>query len=206
MLVVIVKHTQTQVGSGGITKFGTGNDSRIKARQHKAVIGDDKPFEPQFLVDLQIPKKIIFGANHFASKLPDSGVWLVWDKKHEDSATNDFSDVELMWTNFEGKTSKIYRYIWSGLTRAGNRETELQSRIHPTQKPVGLLSHILERYSNEDDIVLDPYLGSGSTLIAAEQTKRICYGIEIDPYYCDQIITRWENITKQKAKKLEKVL
>ncbi len=69
------------------------------------------------------------------------------------------------------------------------------TRIHPTQKPVGLLAAILDDFSSKGDIVADFYLGSGSTLIACEKTGRICYGMEIDPEYVDMIITRWCNYT-----------
>jgi DNA modification methylase len=108
-----------------------------------------------------------------------------------------------MWTNiFKRKSAKIYRHLWSGLLRAGDRKLELKDRVHPTQKPVGLLSEIIKDYTEKNHIVLDPYLGSGSTLIACEQTDRICYGMELDPAYIDVIIERWENYTGKKAKKL----
>lgn len=73
---------------------------------------------------------------------------------------------------------------------------------HPTQKPTELCKRALKNSSRENDIVLDCYLGSGSTLIACEQTGRICYGMELDPRYIDVIIQRWENYTGKKAKKL----
>ena len=66
-----------------------------------------------------------------------------------------------------------------------------------------MLAEIIKDYSKEDDVVLDTYLGSGSTLIACEITNRICYGMEIDPAYIDAIILRWENFTGQKAVKIK---
>ena len=177
--------------------------SLAKARKYKSIISDDKPFEPNFL--LQYGKtQIIFGANHFANKLPNNSHWLVWDKKIEGGLDhNNFSDVELMWTNVNKKSALIYRHLWSGLLRTGDRKTELKERVHPTQKPVGLLSDIIKDYSDDENIILDCYLGSGSTLIACEQTNRICYGMELDPGYVDVIITRWENYTGLHAKKLD---
>jgi len=77
-----------------------------------------------------------------------------------------------------------------------------QKRVHPTQKPVKLFQWILDNWSNPKDVVLDPFLGSGSTLIACEQTGRTCYGMEIDPGYVDVIIERFENFTVQKAMKM----
>ena len=73
------------------------------------------------------------------------------------------------------------------------------STAHPTMKPIGLISNEILISSNKDGIVVDPFLGSGSTLIAAEQTGRICYGFEMEPKYCDIILQRWENLTGQKA-------
>jgi site-specific DNA-methyltransferase (adenine-specific) len=95
------------------------------------------------------------------------------------------------WAEKQGKKT-----IWS-------MSKELKDNyVHPTQKPVELISHALFNSSKADDIVLDSFLGSGSTLIACEKTNRICYGIEIDPHYCDVIIKRWENYTGQKAEKV----
>ena len=78
-----------------------------------------------------------------------------------------------------------------------------KNEFHPTQKPVELVTRALVNSSKEDDIVLDLFLGSGSTLIAAEKTGRICYGMEIEPKYTDVIIQRWENYTEKKAVKIQ---
>jgi len=187
---------------GFTSNHESGKHSLAKARKYRKIIADDKPFNPKYLLTLA-KTIIIFGANHFASKLPDNSHWLVWDKKAEKGADrNSFSDVELMWTNVKRKNAMIYRYLWSGLLREGDRKSELKERVHPTQKPVGLLAEIIKDYSKETHTVLDCYLGSGSTLIACEKTNRICYGMEIDPAYIDVIITRWENYTNKKAVKL----
>jgi len=73
---------------------------------------------------------------------------------------------------------------------------------HPTMKPVALCQEAIINSSKENNIVLDLFLGSGSTLIAAEKTGRICYGCEIDPKYIDVIIKRWEDYTNKKAEKV----
>jgi len=186
-------HTKPSSEFGGNT---------IHRRKYKSIVGDDIPFEPRYLLD-KARIIIMFGANHFANKLPNNSHWLVWDKKadvgHDD---NTFSDVEILWTNVKKKSAKIYRHLWSGLLRAGPRNEELKERVHPTQKPVGLLSHIVMDYSDENDIVLDPYAGSGSIIISCEITKRTCYAMELDSAYIDVIIQRWENFTGKKAKLL----
>ena len=174
----------------------------VQAKRYKPILNDDKPYDPTILLELNVDS-IIWGANNFASKLPDSPKWLVWYKKPMDNANNDnFSDVELAWTNIKGKMCKMYHYLWSGLLREGNRKMELKERVHPTQKPVGLLINILNDYSDINNNILDLYGGSGSTLIACEETNRNCYMMELDPYYCQVIINRWEEFTGKKAEKI----
>jgi site-specific DNA-methyltransferase (adenine-specific) len=92
--------------------------------------------------------------------------------------------------------------MWSGMRRAGDRDSEGVKRVHPTQKPVGMLSMILQDFSEKNDIVLDCFGGSGSTLIACEQLERRCYMIELDPHYCDVIVARWEKFTGKQAVKM----
>jgi site-specific DNA-methyltransferase (adenine-specific) len=74
-----------------------------------------------------------------------------------------------------------------------------KSKLHPTMKPVGLVEYLMKNSSKQEDIILDPFLGSGTTLIACEKQSRICYGMELDPKYCDVIVKRWENFTGKKA-------
>ena len=77
----------------------------------------------------------------------------------------------------------------------------LNSKLHPTMKPIDLCTYGIKNSSKVSSKVLDLFLGSGSTLIACEKTNRKCYGMEIDPHYCDVIVERWENFTGKKAKK-----
>ena len=74
--------------------------------------------------------------------------------------------------------------------------------MHPTVKPVELCKKGVITNSKKNEIVLDGFLGSGSTLIACEKTKRICYGMEIDPYYCDVIIQRYKDYTDKEVEKI----
>jgi len=78
-----------------------------------------------------------------------------------------------------------------------------KSKLHPTMKPVGLIEYLIKNSSKQEDIILDPFLGSGTSLMACEKQGRICYGIELDPKYCDVIIKRWENFTGKKAERIE---
>ena len=79
-----------------------------------------------------------------------------------------------------------------------------KSKEHPTIKPVDIIEYLIKNSSKQEDIILDTFLGSGSTLIACEKTNRSCYGLELDPKYCDVIIKRWEDYTGQTAKLLNK--
>lgn len=151
---------------------------------------DDKPFEPSHLLKLG-KNQIIFSGNYFAKKLPGHSCWLIWDKR-EEIPSNNFADCEILWTSFDSP-ARIYRHLWSGFLRKGSRKDELLKRVHPTQKPVRLCFKVLKDYSKENEKIIDPYIGSGTTLIACEKLKRICYGMEIDPKYCDVIITRFSN-------------
>ena len=173
----------------------------VEPRLYKPVIGDDKPFNPQHLLDLNVPS-IIFGANNFAHELPNNHRWLVWFKKQSlQFKRNNFSDVELCWTNLKGKSCLMYHHSWSGMVREGDRKTELAERVHPTQKPVGLLEQIILEFTNENDVVLDLYGGSGSTLIACEKTNRKCLMMELSKDYIEIIEKRyWDFIGKGQTK------
>ena len=146
---------------------------------------------------------IVFGGNYFAHALPKSTHWIIWDKRGAEmkggSANGDQSDCEIAWSNLKKKNVKIYKHVWAGWFREGNKKDELKTKAHPSQKPVGLFEKIFGDY--KFDMFFDGFLGSGSTLIAAEKTKRKCYGMELDPKYCDVIIKRWEDFTGKKATK-----
>jgi len=115
--------------------------------------------------------------------------------------TGNFSEAEMGWTSFSKGGVKVFRHLWNGLSRKGNRKDELKSRVHPTQKPVALFTDIFKKFT-DFKIIYDGFLGSGSTLIACQKIDRICYGMELDPHYVDVIIKRWEDFTGQKAEKI----
>ena len=79
----------------------------------------------------------------------------------------------------------------------GSDETKFD---HPTQKPVELMRRPILNHLRRGELVYDPFLGSGTTLAAAELTQRVCYGIELDPKYCDVIVQRWQELAGKKAK------
>ena len=77
-----------------------------------------------------------------------------------------------------------------------------RSKLHPTTKPIGLVRRLVLNSTQIGEVAFDGFLGSGTTLLACEQTKRRCYGIELDPEYCQTIIKRWEKMTGKKAKRI----
>jgi len=135
-------------------------------------------------------------------KLMDVKNVIVWDKRVHGLGSDYKSTYELCIVGKKGKPKINNRYgldyqdIWRLQREMGRNE------MHATVKPVELLEKPIKHASKEDDIILDLFLGSGSTLIAAEKTNRICYGMELDPKYIDVIIQRWEDYTGNKAVKL----
>ena len=129
-------------------------------------------------------KAIIFGGNYFTDLLPMNGHWIVWDKIGEMKFQNPFSDCELAWTNFDKKSVKKYVCIQQGFV------AKEKTRFHPTQKTVMLFANIIGDYSNIVDTILDPFMGSGTTLVAAKQLGRKAIGIEIEEKYCQIAIKR----------------
>ena len=189
------------IGGEGKTHFNHVEGEVVKVSDYIPVKGDDTTETAKKAVEIaqQITKnQIIFGGNYFTDFLYPSSCWCVWDKEN----TGNFADVEMAWTSFN-KGAKLYRWLWNGLSRKGDRKTEGKTRVHPTQKPAGLFGEILKDFSEENDSVLDLFGGSGSTLIACEQLDRTCYMMEYEPHYIDVIIKRWEEFTGRKAELIE---
>jgi len=162
-------------------------------KTHKAVIGDDQPFNFQPFAWIDCKEQIWFGANYYAKTLPDEGSWLVWDKRVEEKFDKMFgSGFEIAWSKTPHK-QKIYRH---NNTLFGG-DSEARGKEHPTQKPTKLLVEMMDDMVKDSKSVLDLFLGSGSTLIACEQTDRTCYGLELDPHYVDVICKRWQTLTGQ---------
>ena len=183
---------------GGDKPFGSvGGNNIVKANKYMAIKGDETTDTARLnfeIVKELSENQIIFGGNYFTDILPPKACWCIWDKEN----TGNFADVEMAWTSFD-KGAKLYRWLWNGLCRKGERAVEGKSRVHPTQKPVGLIAEILKDFTKEDDTILDCFGGSGSTLIACEQIDRTCYMIEYEAHYVDVIIKRWETLTGEKA-------
>ena len=174
-------------------------------RDYSKIIGDNEDFTPSLITTIfdnfnNCNEIFIFGADYFAELLQDknNGSWLVWDKRVEEKFDRMIgSAFELCWSKNKHKREIIRcnNTLYSG-------EQDAQNKVHPTQKPIKVITWILDKYSKENDLIVDIYGGSGSTLIACEQLNRKCYMMELDPHYIDVIIQRWENFTGEKAIKL----
>lgn len=160
------------------SKQSRGGSSRVVAapRDYGYFDWDASPPE-QWLIDMlraQCANQIIFGGNYF--NLPPVKCWLVWDKDN----SGDFADCELAWTNFD-KAVRKFTWRWNGMLQEDMKNKE--ERVHPTQKPVALLSWCLN-FAPEAKTVFDPFMGSGTTLLACKRKGIKSVGIDMNEQYC----------------------
>ena len=167
-------------------------DNKCPAHIWEPVIGDDSPFDPSPWCHFD--NVVLWGANHFSSRLPDSSCWFVFDRKTERGAKSFITDCELAWVKgLQYKTTRIFRHMWAGF----QRDSEVGERhLHPTQKPVELMLWCLEFFQHSNTI-LDPFMGSGTTGVACARLGRRFIGIEIEPKYFDIACKRIEQAYRQ---------
>jgi len=183
----------------GIGENGDRNKSRGKlavAKDYKSFAGGDiEPPNKDYFIELtRISKnQIIWGANHFASNLPNpsSSCWIVWDKV---TGNSDFADCELAYTSFKTAVRQ-FTFQWSGMLQGDMKNKE--QRIHPTQKPVKLYEWLLTNYAKQGDKILDTHLGSGSHAIACNNLGFELVGCELDADYFKAACKRIEQATAQ---------
>lgn len=196
-------HADPVYGNGDDTRPGhRGNRTRKtltgstygKVRTYPPLQGNDRPFDPEPLLALARPL-VTWGANHYASRLPDSPSWIVWDKR-DGTVPDDGSDAELAWSNLGGAL-RTFRHAWRGLARASETGTP---HLHPTQKPIALSSWVFQRAKlKAGDLVFVPYLGSGPDLPAAQAMGLRVIGCDVERWCCDTAIGRLGAITPERA-------
>ena len=174
-------------GGGGKNHAGL-NGGRPKScafhEEHHRVIGDDSAFDPKPWLQWQLV--LLWGANHYADKLPARKSWLVWDKHLQETGLS-FAECEFAWTTAP-VNAKVFRHLWQGALKAGAENAT--SRVHPTQKPERLMAWCIKQIGLPA-VVCDPYMGAGSTGVAAVHLGLRFVGVEIHrPYFdiaCERI-------------------
>jgi site-specific DNA-methyltransferase (adenine-specific) len=157
-----------------------GNHERSVGRDRRRIKGDDEPFDPAPWLSFPC---LLWGANHFAQRLPVGGTWLAWDKSPDRRGPADSSaDGEFAWCSVPKIKRNVFRFLWKGVAceKAGENNGR---RWHPSQKPLSLLVWCLKLLPELP--VLDPFCGSGTTLVAARDAGRKAVGIEIEERYCE---------------------
>jgi DNA modification methylase len=174
------------------------NSNRMgKGKKYDTVKGDNEDFTNELINTIfacfdYCKEVFIWGADYFAELLPNKneGSWIVWDKRVEEKFDKMIgSAFELCWSK-----SKHQRQIARFNNTLFSGESDAKNKVHPTQKPIKLACWFLEQWSLKENLIADLYLGSGTTMVASHQLKRKCYGMELDPKYCQVIIDRMRKL------------
>jgi len=168
-------------------------------KKYENVIGDHNDFSEELINTIfacfyDCKEIFIWGADYFAELLPNKneGSWIVWDKRIDENFDKMYgSAFELCWSKSKHKR-EIARIRWA--SAFGTEKEFDHKRHHPTQKPTQLASWFFNKWSKENDLIVDLYLGSGTSIITSHQLKRKCYGMELDPKYCQVIIDRMKKL------------
>jgi DNA modification methylase len=171
--------------------MGGGTGSRFAGRR---MVGDQAPFDPAFLFPpapwgwQPPPRVILFGADHYARRLPADGTYHVWDKDPKGrSARDSFSDVEIVWTSWK-RHAEVFPFLWKGCSKDGREQGR---RVHATQKPIAVMEWCLAMLPKaRAGTILDPFMGSGTTLVACARQGRAGIGIEIERDYFETAVRR----------------
>ena len=155
-------------------------------RVYLQVHDDDKPLDPTWLLSIG-KRQMIWGADHFVGGTPPGGRMLVWDKR-DGIASNDLADLEVAWDSKVGP-SRLLHHRQMGMLHDGYGDI---GRIHPNQKPLNVMRWCLQQ-APEARLILDLFMGSGTTLVAARGLNRAAIGIEIEERYCEIAARRLED-------------
>jgi len=160
--------------------YGIGYDASASSQRgiqrFEAIAGDDKPFDPTPF--MEFGDVLMWGCNHYCNLIPPmNGQWYFWDKVTRNSLGVRIAEGEYCWHK-RGTKPRAFRHLWSGAYRASEAG---EKSLHPTQKPVVLLEWCLGMVKG--NIVLDPFMGSGTTGVACVRTGRKFIGVELKPKY-----------------------
>jgi DNA modification methylase len=179
--------------------FANDKTHRKTNNRFEKVKGDNEDFVPELINTIfacfdYCKEVFIWGADYFAELIPNriEGSWVVWDKRCDENMDKVSGNTfELCWSKQKHKRL-VARILWSG--HHGMQKDDTKTRVHPTQKPTELAKWFFEQWGNKNDLIADLFLGSGSTMVASHQLKRKCYGMELDPKYCQVIIDRMKKL------------
>lgn len=170
---------------------GTNGFGSAKNRKYKGGWDNKIPEKTVFDEMFRVAKNIIiFGGNYFAHYLPPSNHWIFWDKKGDIPFKNCFADGELIYTTFKKPVKRIV------FKQQGFITDSKDERFHPTQKPSELIQLLIEQYSSPGDIILDPFLGGGTTAVAAVNTHRHYIGFELSEEFFDIACKRLDEVER----------
>ena len=161
--------------------------------EFNAITGDDEKFNPAPFIDY--PTVLFFGADYFSDLLP-VGSWLCWDKRTDAKKDNMFgSPFELAWfkSNVTTRKAIMVRVLHGGVVNADSKNGNNEKRLVSTQKPIEVMIQIINAITKPDDIILEPFAGSGTTIIACEETGHSCIAFETEPEIVKIIIERWND-------------
>jgi site-specific DNA-methyltransferase (adenine-specific) len=155
-----------------------GGPTNLGATEYAPIHGDDTFDAAQFALTIPAQKRVVFGAHEFPHLLGPGGQWFCWDKRLTEAADKMVgTPYELAWSDTPGK-NQMLRVLHGGVVNA-NRNGP---RMHPTEKPISMLMSIIETIP--EGVILDPFMGSGTTLRAAKNLGRKAIGVEIEERYC----------------------
>lgn len=184
--------------AGGNRSAGNGFSKArpVRGKDYYEIAGDDEEFDPYKILAVKHKVAILWGANHYANKLPNSAAWLVWDKR-EGTGSDNQADCEMAWTNLKGP-ARLIRHLWRGAARRGEENVSKQYRVHPMQKPVAVMRWCIQMAKlKPGSVILDPFMGSGTTGVAALRAGMRFIGMEIDPQYYQ---TAWDRLDTAASK------
>ena len=136
--------------------------------------------------------QIIFGGNYYTDYLPPTKSWVIWNKR-QFNIHNDFADCEMAWCS-QGQ-ARVFTYEYMGMIQ-GNMKNK-DERFHPTQKPTQLISQLITYYTKENDLILDPFMGSFTTAVCCHRLQRRFIGAELDKEYFEKGQERLNNEMRQ---------
>ena len=172
-----------------------------KGNKYDKIIGDNEDFTPELIntIFASFPKTkeiFIWGADYFVDLLPNygkDGSWLVWNKRSSEAQQRGIGNCfELCWSLNKHKRF-VLDFEWFGFLSKDD-PNEARNRQHPSMKPSKLISRMINEFCKDANIIVDIFLGSGTTMLATHQLNRKCYGMELDPKYCQVIVDRMKKL------------